>query len=313
MIVRRLYDEALDLCTSGTPSLFSIVSLLENECELKSYLQENEPQFPDRNDSLFPKLSDGMSLESLASHYRMGSTNRSGKGQVPWEEIVIQDDKIREKFFEKQQVPVYKSMKESRRKLPAWHMMNEILEIVEQNQVTIVSGETGCGKSTQVPQFLLDNWLVNRSEETKEHVEIICTQPRRISAIGVAERVAAERAERIGNTVGYQIRLESKMSSWTRLTFCTTGILLQRMSSDPHLKSISHIIVDEVHERSAERYLTYKYLIIHMFTYVFIYSLCGEKSVMLMHRLINVYCIFCCNPKTLTRSILFVVLIKYYF
>lgn len=91
------------------------------------------------------------------------------------------------------------------------------------------------------------------SEESKEHVEIVCTQPRRISAIGVAERVAAERDERIGNTIGYQIRLESKVSSNTRLTFCTTGILLQRLSGDPQLKSVTHIIVDEVHERSAER------------------------------------------------------------
>lgn len=85
-----------------------------------------------------------------------------------------------------------------------------------------------------------------------KHVEIICTQPRRLSAIGVAERVADERNERIGNTVGYQIRLENKISSSTRLTFCTTGILLRRLQSDPMLESVSHIIVDEVHERSEE-------------------------------------------------------------
>ena len=252
MIVRRLYEETLDLCASETPSLFSIISLLENEQEIKAYLEENEPQFPDKNDPLFPKI-ESLSRDSLASHYRMGSTNRSQRDQVSWEEIVKQDDTIRDKFFEKQKAPGYKRMKEVRRKLPAWSKMSEILETVENNQITIISGETGCGKSTQVPQFLLDEWLVNRTEAGKEHAEIICTQPRRISAIGVAERVAAERDERIGNTVGYQIRLESKMSSWTRLTFCTTGILLQRMSGDPKLKSVTHIIVDEVHERSAER------------------------------------------------------------
>lgn len=90
-------------------------------------------------------------------------------------------------------------------------------------------------------------------EEEMDHVEIVCTQPRRISAIGVAERVAAERDERIGNTIGYQIRLESKLSIKTRLTFCTTGILLQRLSGDPFLRNVTHVIVDEVHERSAER------------------------------------------------------------
>lgn len=106
----------------------------------------------------------------------------------------------------------------------------------------------------QVPQFILDDWIINRSQsENKSHINIICTQPRRISAIGVAKRVAAERDESIGNTIGYQIRLESKMSSKTRLTFCTMGILLQRLSGDLELSDVTHVIVDEVHERSAER------------------------------------------------------------
>lgn len=83
-------------------------------------------------------------------------------------------------------------------------------------------------------------------------MEIICTQPRRLSAIGVAERVAAERLDRIGQLVGYQIRLENKVSASTRLSFCTTGILLRRLASDPLLGSVTHVIVDEVHERSEE-------------------------------------------------------------
>lgn len=106
----------------------------------------------------------------------------------------------------------------------------------------------------QVPQFILDDWIINRSQsKNKPHINIICTQPRRISAIGVAERVAAERDECTGNTVGYQIRLENKMSSKTRLTFCTIGILLQRLSGNLELSDVTHVIVDEVHERSAER------------------------------------------------------------
>ena len=78
---------------------------------------------------------------------------------------------------------------------------------------------------------------------------IICTQPRRISAIGVAERVASERGESIGKTVGYQIRLESKMSAQTRLSFVTTGILLRRLQRDPNLEAVSHLVIDEIHER----------------------------------------------------------------
>lgn len=136
--------------------------------------------------------------------------------------------------------------------LPVWGHVKVILETVKQHQVVVISGDTGCGKSTQIPQFLLDDWLLNWDSGKGSHVEIICTQPRCLSAIGVAKRVAEERAEEIGNTVGYQIRLESKMSSSTRLLFCTTGILLRRLESEPHLSSVSHIIVDEVHERSEQ-------------------------------------------------------------
>ncbi|RZR72610.1 hypothetical protein BHM03_00014968 [Ensete ventricosum] len=95
-----------------------------------------------------------------------------------------------------------------------------------QNKVLVVSGETGCGKTTQLPQFIL--------EQEIEHLRgadcsIICTQPRRISAISVAARIASERGESLGETVGYQIRLEAKRSERTRLLFCTTGVLLRRL------------------------------------------------------------------------------------
>lgn len=92
----------------------------------------------------------------------------------------------------------------------------------------------------------------SKSKNVARPVQIICTQPRRLSAIGVAERVAVERCEKIGNMIGYQIRLENKISAATRLTFCTTGILLRRLQSDPTLDNVSHVIIDEVHERSEE-------------------------------------------------------------
>ena len=86
--------------------------------------------------------------------------------------------------------------------------------------------------------------------EKKQPVRIICTQPRRIAALSVAERVANERSEPLGSTVGYQIRLESRMSSKTALVFCTTGILLRTlMYEDSNLDRVTHLIIDEVHER----------------------------------------------------------------
>ncbi|XP_051175200.1 putative ATP-dependent RNA helicase DHX57 [Leptopilina boulardi] len=250
-IMKRLYDEALQHCENGTPSIFAITTLLENEFEIKSYLDECKEQFLDKDDKLFPKLKKD-SDNNGPSHHVKGVMDKRNKSNISWDQIVKMDDEIRRKFFQKQRNSQYLKMKDQRRKLPAWSMMDKVLDTIHENQVTIISGETGCGKSTQVPQFILDDWILNRTEGNDDHVEIICTQPRRISAIGVAERVAAERDERVGQTVGYQIRLESKMSSNTRLTFCTTGILLQRLSGDPKLSSVTHIIVDEVHERSAE-------------------------------------------------------------
>lgn len=93
-------------------------------------------------------------------------------------------------------------------------------------QVVVVSGETGCGKTTQLPIFLLEKEI---EEGRGADCKIICTQPRRISAMSVATRVAAERGDALGQSVGYQIRLESKCSAQTRLLFCTTNVFLRRL------------------------------------------------------------------------------------
>jgi ATP-dependent RNA helicase YTHDC2 len=109
----------------------------------------------------------------------------------------------------------------------------------------MISGDTGSGKTTQVPQFILEHYC-----DTKQPVRILCTQPRRIAAMSVAERVATERGEPLGGTTGYQIRLENRTSSKTLLTFCTTGILLRTlMYEDSNLEKVTHLIIDEVHER----------------------------------------------------------------
>ncbi|VYS51691.1 unnamed protein product [Arabidopsis thaliana] len=137
-------------------------------------------------------------------------------------------------------------MLDSRTSLPAFKQRHSVLTAISQNQVIVISGETGCGKTTQIPQFILESEIeANRGA----FCSIICTQPRRISAMSVSERVAYERGEQLGESVGYKVRLEGVKGRDTRLLFCTTGILLRRLLVDRNLRGVTHVIVDEIHER----------------------------------------------------------------
>ncbi|XP_041014528.1 DExH-box ATP-dependent RNA helicase DExH7, chloroplastic isoform X1 [Juglans microcarpa x Juglans regia] len=145
----------------------------------------------------------------------------------------------------------YKEMLKTRAALPIAALKGEILQLLKENNVLVVCGETGSGKTTQVPQFILDDMV---ESGFGGQCNIICTQPRRIAAISVAERVADERCEPSpgsdGSLVGYQVRLDSARIEKTKLLFCTTGILLRKFSGDKNLTGVTHVIVDEVHERS---------------------------------------------------------------
>lgn len=100
----------------------------------------------------------------------------------------------------------YNAMLGKREKLPCFKKKLEIIELVKNNQIVVICGETGCGKTTQIPQYILDDYILSKKGST---CKILCTQPRRISAISVAERVAAERGEPCGpSSVGFHIRLE---------------------------------------------------------------------------------------------------------
>uniref|UniRef100_A0A7N0SWU3 RNA helicase n=1 Tax=Kalanchoe fedtschenkoi TaxID=63787 RepID=A0A7N0SWU3_KALFE len=158
---------------------------------------------------------------------------------------------LRKELANKKNQQRYKDMLETRGALPIAEMKNEILQLLKTNNVLVVCGETGSGKTTQVPQFILDDMIEGGCGG---ECSIICTQPRRIAAISVAERVADERCEPSpgmnGSLVGYQVRLDSARNEKTKLLFCTTGILLRMIAGDNSLNGITHVIVDEVHERS---------------------------------------------------------------
>lgn len=134
-----------------------------------------------------------------------------------------------------------------------WGFRDEVLRTVDENQVVIICGETGCGKSTQVPSFILEHQLAQGKP-----CKIYCTEPRRISAISLAKRVSEELGERkndLGTSrslVGYAIRLESNTTKETRLVYATTGIVMRMLEGSNDLREVTHIVLDEVHERTID-------------------------------------------------------------
>eukprot|EP00605_Chrysophyceae_sp_TOSAG23-4_P001927 GSChrysophyteH1.ASY1.ANO1.2130.1 assembled CDS len=134
-------------------------------------------------------------------------------------------------------------MLQGRKTLPAWKCRQAFLTTMAQHRGMVVTGETGCGKTTQIPQFLL---------EVEPHCKVLVCQPRRLAAIGVATRVAEEMACDLGEEVGYMVRGASASSARTRLVFCTYGVLLRRLLQEPDLDGINYVILDEVHERGID-------------------------------------------------------------
>lgn len=133
-------------------------------------------------------------------------------------------------------------------RLPVVMCRKELLEKIDAFPVTVVSGVTGCGKSTQIPQFILDQHAA-----ADKYVNIIVTQPRRLAAKAVAERVCMERNWQLGGLVGYKVGLEdAKASKDTRLLYVTTGVLIKMLINKKSMAEYTHIILDEVHERDKD-------------------------------------------------------------
>ena len=138
----------------------------------------------------------------------------------------------------------YYDILEKRKKLPVYEFKDELEQKVRDNQVIIVEGETGSGKTTQIPQFLLSKF----AEPGKKTV--CCTQPRRVAAMSIAKRVSEEMDVELGQEVGYTIRFEDVTCPTTILKFLTDGMLLREAMADPLLSKYSCIVLDEAHERT---------------------------------------------------------------
>ncbi|KAI9765735.1 MAG: hypothetical protein M1840_007168 [Geoglossum simile] len=248
--IRRSADHAeADLL--GEQMVFSIVDWLESQIAI---IVER----PGR-------LRDVSSATSTAGEARRQGYVRRGKQSegryarpIDWRPSTSTSLAMLSKWEARQKSSTQERMLTGRRSLPAWGLKKDIVDTVNKHQVTIISGETGSGKSTQSVQFILDDMIQRKIGSA---ANIICTQPRRISALGLADRVSDERCQRVGTEVGYAIRGESKlMPGTTRITFVTTGVLLRRLQTSggnsddviAALADVSHIVVDEVHERSLD-------------------------------------------------------------
>ena len=131
-----------------------------------------------------------------------------------------------------------------RKELPVYGFLERLLDAVKNNQTVVVEGETGSGKTTQIPQFLVKDYARRGSKC------VACTQPRRVAAMSIAQRVADEMDVQLGEEVGYSIRFEDTTGPNTLLKFMTDGMLLREAMSDPFLERMSVIVLDEAHERT---------------------------------------------------------------
>ncbi|EXJ62833.1 hypothetical protein A1O7_03273 [Cladophialophora yegresii CBS 114405] len=165
----------------------------------------------------------------------------------------ISPEQVSREWSSRTSRPSFQQMLEVRRQLPVHQYKDRILSCIEENPVSVICAETGAGKSSGIPVLLLEQAFA-----TSRDCRILVTQPRRISAVTLARRVSQELGESrndigtIRSLVGYAIRLESKTSNSTRITYATTGVLLRMLEESTDLDDLDYLILDEVHERTMD-------------------------------------------------------------
>ena len=235
--------------TLGEPMIFQIIDWLE--AEIPGIIEN-----PGKLQILYVALPKEVDYAKRRDRGKVGS--QLPRRLIDQPNQISQSKEILDDWRRRQASPMQSKMMDQRKRLPAWQLKDQIVESVNSHQVTIISGETGSGKSTQSVQFILDDFI---QDKNGARANIVCTQPRRISAMGLADRVSEERCSKVGDEIGYSIRGESRHKRGiTKITFVTVGVLLRRLQTSGGskedvlnaLEDTSHVFVDEVHERSLD-------------------------------------------------------------
>ncbi|KAI4603002.1 DEAH-box ATP-dependent RNA helicase prp22 [Pestalotiopsis sp. 9143b] len=163
------------------------------------------------------------------------NASKAPAGQLEWQKTLRKDEPRGKR--------TNMSIKEQRESLPVFAFRNQLIKAVRENQILVVVGETGSGKTTQLTQYLAEAGFTNNGM-------LGCTQPRRVAAMSVAKRVSEEVGCDLGEEVGYTVRFDDKTSPNTRIKYMTDGMLQREILLDPNLERYSVIMLDEAHERT---------------------------------------------------------------
>ncbi|EEH49213.2 uncharacterized protein PADG_05292 [Paracoccidioides brasiliensis Pb18] len=226
-----LYKRYVDRDEHGQERFVTEHEEWENEQTAKAKAQISKPEFVDEGD--YEYVFD----DAQKVNFIMDSKLEGDRKPLTKEQQLFQ-----QKLNAAEQKAA--SIEETRKSLPIYRFREEIIQAVADHQIIIIVGETGSGKTTQIPQYL------HEAGYTKGGMKIGCTQPRRVAAMSVAARVAEEMGVKVGNEVGYAIRFEDATSDKTVLKYMTDGMLLRELLTEPDLGAYSVLMIDEAHERT---------------------------------------------------------------
>ncbi|OJJ31738.1 hypothetical protein ASPWEDRAFT_118185 [Aspergillus wentii DTO 134E9] len=210
--------------------------------DIKKLVQDNHGSFEDD-----VVLSDNFRRRNVASSRPETPQKVTSKDKLGF------DEQLKRIWMEKTATPSFNRMIQGRMNLPIWNFKEEILHTLDTHRALIICSETGSGKSTQIPSFILEHEM-----QQGRPCKIYVTEPRRISAISLARRVSEELGESkndvgtVRSLIGFAVRLESKLNQSTRLVFATTGVVVRMLERPDDFRDISHVVLDEVHERSID-------------------------------------------------------------